>query len=137
MFEPSQQEILEHEDLFTQLLSEGRKLMRTPEAHRSRLDEQRDFVAARAARAAAQAMEKLQWRPRLAIAMIARCTCSNCGSETRAFAGFGVQMVRNSDQATRIVMAQCLDQAYPRETRFTDTITPACMACVSALGFEV
>jgi hypothetical protein len=69
--------------------------------------------------------------------MINRLTCTNCHSQVNLFAGFGVLMHRNSDQSSRVAMTTCLDQAYPRETRYTDTATTACATCLPTLGFEV
>ena len=137
MFEPSREELADAEDLFSSLLAEGRSLLRTPEAHRTRLEEQQAFIAARAARAAAASMARLQWRPQTSVALINRYTCINCGSETHLFAGYAVEMRRNSDASTRLLRTACLDQAYPRETHYLDTGVQACSLCLPAQGFEV
>ena len=136
MFEPSAHEIQAAGDLLSDLLREGRALMRTPEAHKSRLEEQQAEAAARGAAQAARMMERMQWRPRASVAMVTVCTCKVCGNEARTFAGFGVAMFRNSDQSERIVITQGLDKDWPRETHVIHSTADSCLTCMVAEGFE-
>lgn len=136
MFEPSSSELAAAGDLLSDLLREGRALLRTPEAHRSRLEEQQAEAAARGAAQAARMMERMQWRPRASVAMVTVCTCSSCGGETQTFAGFGVAMFRNSDHSERIVMTHGLDKAWPRETHVIHSTADSCITCMVAEGFE-
>lgn len=133
MFTPTLKEISDTPDL-ADLLEEGRRLMRRDSAS-DRIRAMQDESAARSLLAAQRAMEKFQWRPKASVALINRCECSGCGSFLDLFAGFGVEMYRNSDKATRIVMTPVLDPAWPRATHFTETVTAACASCIEDQGF--
>lgn len=135
MFTPTLKEISDTPDL-ADLLEEGRRLMRRDSAS-DRIRAMQDESAARSLLAAQRAMEKFQWRPKASVALINRCTCSGCGEEINLFAGFGVEMYRNSDQSTRIVMTPVLDPAWPKATHFTHTVTSACSSCLADHGFTL
>lgn len=137
MFEPSRSEVLEAENLLASLLTQGRAILRSPAGHAERIREQMEEAAARSAAASALALARLQWRPRKSIALLNICTCEQCASRTTQFAGFGVLMYRNSDNATRIVMTPRLDQAFPLDTHYIETLTAACPACLPSLGFNL
>lgn len=137
MFEPTQDEILSAGDLLQDLLTQGRKALRSKEGQRTRIQEQLAESAARSALAAQRALDRMQWRPRASVALINRCICDTCHTETRVFAGFGVSMFRNMDGAERLVMTPMLDNGFKHETHYTDTVTPACIACVQAMGFTL
>ena len=136
-FEPTPDEIAEAGDLLQDLLTQGRKVLRSKEGQRSRIQEQLAESASRSALAAQRALERLQWRPRASVALINRCTCAGCGTSFRLFAGFGVSMFRNSDSAERLVMTPVLDPAFKHETHYTDSVTAACISCIERVGFAL
>ena len=135
MFSPTPDEASQTPDLFEALLAQGRAMMRTPAARNERLQEQAEAAAARSLQASIRAMECFQWRPRASIALINRLHCTCCGQITPTFAGFGVSMFRNADQAERIVMTPVLDPAFPRETHYTETFQASCLDCITKEGF--
>jgi hypothetical protein len=137
MFDPSDSELKAAGDLFSDLLQQGRKLLRSPEGQRDRLAKQQEEARERGAVAAAKILERMQWRPRASIVLISKYRCVNCHNEHQEFQGFGVSMYRNSDNAERLVMTPALDRAWPLEVHFTNHLTAACTVCLSDFGFEV
>lgn len=136
MFNPSFTERVEAGDLLSDLIEQGRKLQRKEDRMPLRIKEMQDAMAARNLAAAQRVMDRMQWRPRHAIALTTTYVCASCLSRTRLFSGFGVSMFRHLDGSERIVMTGCLDPAYPRETRETITPTQACIACLPERGFD-
>lgn len=135
-FTPTHRELEEAGDLLGDLVKEGRRLTHRENNTITRIQEMREEAAARNLGIAQRAMAKLEWRPIGSVALITRCTCSACGATSKLFGGFGVDMRRECDSATRMVMTQVLDPAYTKRTAYTMTVTQACMSCLDSFGFK-
>lgn len=137
MFEPTPDEIEQAGDLLQDLLAQGRKIMRSKEGQRSRIQEQLAEAASRSALAAQRALDRLQWRPRASVALVNRYSCRGCGTSWKQFSGFAVSMYRNSDQSERLVMTPVLDPAFKHETHYTESEVQACLKCLPDHGFTL
>lgn len=137
-FDSSFSEIADAEATLMSLVINGRALHKEEREESKTIKSIREMQEANAQRslmAAQRAMERLQWRPVTSIALVHTYVCRNCAGTMRLHAGFGVLMKRAVDQAERILMTECLDQAYPKEIHHTRSHNAACPSCLPALGF--
>lgn len=137
-FIPTPSDLEQAGDLLSDLVLQGRAIG----AERAHNDTARDFArrllelsdASLAKQAAA--MAKLTWRPRATVAFINHCACTNCANEWNVFAGFGVEMYRTFDNATRTIMSPVCDPAYPKEIRTMTSPQRFCVECIDQCGFD-